>query len=174
MFPRTQAGLTLIELMVVVAIVGILASVAVYMYTRNIARARASEVPAIFGELRIKQEQHNLETGNYLSTGADESDRFPATPQPLSSVGVDVSTMPATWQTLRMAPEKSVLYCSYVAMASDVDVVGAAAAGFGFSAPAVNWFYMLADCDLDGRGAPDSRYFARSGVQGQLTENEGR
>jgi hypothetical protein len=37
-----------------------------------------------------------------------------------------------------------------------------AAASFGFTAPAKNWFYLLAHCNLDGDSAVDSYYFASS------------
>ncbi len=42
------------ELMIVVAIVGILASIAIFMFTRHVAKAKASEVPAMFAELKIR------------------------------------------------------------------------------------------------------------------------
>ena len=51
-FFRNQKGFTLVELMIVVVIVGILAAVAIPMYTGQIKKARASEAEATLGSIR--------------------------------------------------------------------------------------------------------------------------
>ncbi len=67
---KTQRGITLIELMVVVAIIGILATVAVFMFTKQTRKARKTEVHAIMAEIAMRQEQYALENGRYLDIGA--------------------------------------------------------------------------------------------------------
>ncbi|HWM85814.1 MAG TPA: hypothetical protein VNO33_08245, partial [Kofleriaceae bacterium] len=87
------------ELMIVVAIVGILASLAVFMFTRHVAKAKASEVPAMFAELKLRQQQFHLENEEYLSTGADDTAAFPSVSPPGSSpqsYDLDDSAVPPT------------------------------------------------------------------------------
>lgn len=174
-----QAGVSLIELMVVVAIIGILAAVAGYAYTRSTNKAKASEVHAIFAELRIRQEQYQAENGTYLSTGTSETDYYPAAPSgPNTTTPIDGSTMPDTWKDLRMQPDKTSVYCAYVSIAGDGgdnSNIGSVANSFGMStAPATNWFYMIAECDFDGEPGTNSLYFARSDVSGVASLNPGR
>lgn len=53
-----KKGFTLIELMIVIAIIGILAAVAIPMYTDYTKKARTSEVPGILKELVKAQLAH--------------------------------------------------------------------------------------------------------------------
>ena len=52
-----QKGFTLIELMIVVAIIGILASIAIPQYSDYIKRGKAAEATSNLATLRIKMEQ---------------------------------------------------------------------------------------------------------------------
>ncbi len=60
-----RRGLTLIELLVVILIVGILAAVAVPIYTNYMLRARRSDAKTVLEQVRAAQEMWRAERGSY-------------------------------------------------------------------------------------------------------------
>jgi type IV pilus assembly protein PilA len=65
---KSQKGFTLIELMIVVAIIGILAAIAIPNFLRFQLRARSSEGKTNIAALRTAQESYQAEFGSYVST----------------------------------------------------------------------------------------------------------
>ncbi len=61
-----RKGFTLVELIIVVIIVGILASIGLTQYNKVVERSRASEARMILGTLRSGEVAENNESGNYL------------------------------------------------------------------------------------------------------------
>lgn len=190
-----QTGFTLIEIMIAVAILGVLAGLAVIAFSRSTNKAKASEVSAIFGEIKLRQQAFYLENDQYLSTGSDDTDFFPSSSPPeggKQEVDVTLSAAPPSpqdvkwpgpaWQTLRINPDRKEMHCVYVTIAGDAndDVnVGSLAASAPFSLgstdnpiPAVDWFYVMAECDFDGDGTV-SRYFSLSESDSMIVENRG-
>jgi type IV pilus assembly protein PilE len=76
-------GFTLIELMIVVAIVGILASIAVPAYSDYVKRGKAAEATTTLADLRVKMEQYFQDNRTYV--GADLLVPGPCNP-PVGSV----------------------------------------------------------------------------------------
>jgi type IV pilus assembly protein PilA len=71
---KLQRGFTLIELMIVVAIIGILAAIAIPLYQDYIAKTQATRVYGEANNLRTAIELCILEGRTALGTGKDECD----------------------------------------------------------------------------------------------------
>lgn len=64
-----SGGFTLIEVMITVAIIGILAAIALPSYRDYVTRSKLSEATANLADMRVKMEQYFLDNKTY--TGAD-------------------------------------------------------------------------------------------------------
>jgi prepilin-type N-terminal cleavage/methylation domain-containing protein len=151
---RRTGGFTLVELMIVVAILSVIAVLAVVSYGRYIRKAVRSEVIGMLGEMRAKEEAYQVENGSYLSTNTanDESLVYPAL---LGATELRVKPWagaPAQWTQLGVNPPRQQLYCGYVAIAGPAnDWTNAGVAGKALlgTVPRVPWYYARACCDLD-------------------------
>jgi type IV pilus assembly protein PilA len=84
-----RRGFTLIEMMIVVAIVGILAALAVVAYRKYILSAHTTEATHMVQSIRVAQDAYHAETQSYVSTSTDGiTGRYPTqnnTPGPFKS-----------------------------------------------------------------------------------------
>ena len=77
---KLQKGFTLIELMIVVAIIAILASVAIPAYGDYVLRGKLVEATSTLADLRIRMEQYYQDNRNYGSAAANCLLVMPASP----------------------------------------------------------------------------------------------
>ena len=73
-----QPGFTLIEVMVVVAIIAILASIALPSYAEYVVRGKVAEAAQTLADLRTKQEQFFLDNRSYVNAAGACGTAIPA------------------------------------------------------------------------------------------------
>jgi len=126
---KDESGFTLIELMIVVAIIGILAAIAIPNFTRFQLKAKSSEGKVNVAAIRTAQEAYSAEFGTFVAATAS-----PAAPGgTVKAPFVDAS---GGFDQLGWAPEGDV-YFSYETNRS----AGA-------------WFNIGAEADIDGTTQP--------------------
>jgi len=66
---RSARGFTLLEVMITVAIVGILAAIALPSYSYFITRSRIIEATSALGDIRSQMEKYYMDNRQYLDVG---------------------------------------------------------------------------------------------------------
>ncbi|MEE9385282.1 MAG: prepilin-type N-terminal cleavage/methylation domain-containing protein [Nannocystaceae bacterium] len=84
-----ETGFTLIELMAVVAILGILAALAIGAYTRNVRAARRTQVIGDLSILKLRQHALFGVRGHFASTAQTEAETYPVAASRLSATDFD-------------------------------------------------------------------------------------
>lgn len=92
---RKLRGFTLIELMIVVAVVGVLAAIAYPAYTDSILKGRRAQARAALSELLLQQERYMTQNNCYLGFTNSSNVASASAPSPSSACGgVTASSVP--------------------------------------------------------------------------------
>ena len=171
------SGFSLIELMVVVLIVGILASMGMYGYGKWIGRARRAEAVGMLAEMSSKEMLYFGEFGAYLPLRVTPNDVtvnetpgefYPISPNDPALESKRTSTSianaggwPVAWRSIGMRPHRTELYCTYLLNAGPPGVIPAGATYgvriLGAATIPIPWFYAIAACNFEGApGLPDN------------------
>ncbi|MBC7974357.1 MAG: type II secretion system protein [Myxococcales bacterium] len=159
-----ESGFTLIELMVAVAVIAILAVIALPSFFSESRKTKASsEVQPMFNDLRVRLEQFLQENGKYPPTIGEGTMHPSSSP---SSTRQALNPLPVAWQDLKIRISGAdEVFCGYTwvtGLANDPSNVGTQAGLFAFVTPAIDWYYLLAKCDMDGDSSKFSYYFTSS------------
>ena len=142
---KAQKGFTLIELMIVVAIIGILAAIAIPNFLRYQLKSKSSEGKVNIAAIRTAEESYLAEFGVYVPTAALN----PATGIPGATKALWTITPGVDFDQLGFAPEGNVFFEYGVAVAGNAYSISAAA---DIDADATNqgWGYVKLDGALAG------------------------
>ena len=155
---RRARGFTLIELMAVVCIIGVLATLAVYGVRRYVLAAKTSEPIEIINSIRAAQESYKDETFGYKNV-SDMSSYYPfADANALKNAKLDWeagdSTIKGRWAELGVKPSSQVQFGYACAAGKGTGVPSQSALGIAvdlnYPTSAPDWYVVRAAGNRDG------------------------
>jgi type IV pilus assembly protein PilA len=144
--------------MVVVAIVGVLAVLAVVGFRRYLNAAHGSEAIAMIGAIKSAEEAYRAETLSYLSVSTDLKSYYPqSVPKDVKTVWGGSGDGDTRWRQLNVSTDGPVMY-GYALVAGSP---GATVPGGDlettkkptFPTPIEPWYVIQAKGDTDGNGS---------------------
>ena len=138
---RNNKGFTLIELMIVVAIIGILAAIAIPSFLAMQQRAKRSELPMNLDAIRTAEKAYQAEYDTFEAAALN-----PATVAPAQQ---DWGTPGGGWDLIGWSPD------------------GRVRGQYEVSVPGVGQFLATGSADIDGDGV-NSQYQASESLKGKI------
>jgi type IV pilus assembly protein PilA len=174
-----RAGFTLVELMIVVAIVGVLSVIAVVGYRKLVLTGKVTEAKNVIAGVRVAQESYKVERGIYANLGTNLCPLATSgTTQTKTQWDTSCSGGVAAWALLPVHVDGPVQF----GYATSAGAFGTAPPGLigqpvaFVTVPAVGtnpWFFVTASADLDGRGGLFTELVGTSFQNTIFVSNEG-
>jgi prepilin-type N-terminal cleavage/methylation domain-containing protein len=148
-----ESGFTLIELMMVVAIIGILAALAVPRYISYVYKSKTTEAIGFLAEIKARQESYRADFGQYCDvSGGDLTNLYPTgNPTNRPRAWVDSSAQGLLWSQLGAVPPGRQVLFSYATAAGFPGTPPAWVAALGYTGNDF-WFVSRAVGDLNNDG----------------------
>jgi prepilin-type N-terminal cleavage/methylation domain-containing protein len=116
-----KKGFTLVELMIVVAIVAVLAAIAIPMYSKYIRKSRTSEAVSNLGAIALYEETYYSENDQYIIAGANPSGNPPSAAD-TGGRKLFNSSLDTGWTSLgNVIPNNTPLYFQYQILAGQIN-----------------------------------------------------
>ena len=177
--PSKTRGFTLVELMVVVAIVGVLAAIGITLARKHIEAGRSAEATNMIQSIRGAQERYRAETQRYLDVSSSLNAYYPrTTPDDQKVPWVNASHADAArWDRLNVTTIGQVM-CVYTTVAGGVgtspdnEALGAFTGLPTFGNMKEQWYLIHAKADVDGDGK--AALYLATNLNGEVyVENDG-